>query len=85
MLNRIIPDVTLKTRVRDATIEGPNPFRWKDLNVREAFDGKKVVVDNNDIVAWFEVPGINDAGTDEDPYGQTAPEKVLEALKGGAA
>ena len=178
MLNRTIPDVTLKTRLRDETIEGPNPFRWQDLNVREAFAGKKVVifslpgaftptcsneqcpaferlyddfravgvdevyciavndafvmyqwgkhlglekvkllpdgsgaftrlmgmlinkdhlgfgmrswryamvVEDNEITAWFEEPGINDIGTDDDPYGQSAPERVLEALRGGAA
>jgi hypothetical protein len=44
-----IPDVTLKTRVRDETIDGPNPFRWQDLNIREEFAGKKVVV--------FSLPG----------------------------
>ncbi len=25
-----VPDVTFKTRVRDASIDGPNPFRWQD-------------------------------------------------------
>ncbi len=49
MLGRTIPDVTLKTRVRDESIGGPNPFRWQDLAVREEFAGKKVVV--------FSLPG----------------------------
>lgn len=49
MIDRQIPDVTLKTRVRDETVEGPNPFRWQDLNVREEFAGRKVVV--------FSLPG----------------------------
>jgi peroxiredoxin len=173
MLGRHIPDVTLKTRVRDDSIEGPNPFRWEDLNLRAEFAGKKVVVfslpgaftptcsneqcpnfdrlydmfraagvdevyclsvndafvmyqwgkhlglknikllpdgsghftrrmgmlidkdhlgfgmrswryamvvDNNVITQWFEEPGINDAGTDADPYGETAPERLLAAL-----
>ena len=176
MLGRTIPDVTLKTRVRDESIGGPNPFRWQDLNVRDAFAGKKVVVfslpgaftptcsneqcpnyerlydlfkaagvdevycmsvndafvmyqwgkslglekvkllpdgsgdftrrmgmlinkdhlgfgmrswryamivENNEVVAWLEEPGINDDGADSDPYGETAPEKVLAALKNG--
>jgi peroxiredoxin len=174
MLKRQIPDVTLKTRVRDESVGGPNPFRWQDLNVREAFAGKKIVafslpgaftptcsneqcpaferlyddfreagvdegycvavndafvmyqwgkglglskvkllpdgsgtftrlmgmlinkdhlgfgmrswryamvVEDNEVTAWFEEPGINDTGTDEDPYGETAPEKVLEFLE----
>ncbi len=36
MLGRTIPDVTLKTRVRDESIGGPNPFRWQDLAVRKS-------------------------------------------------
>lgn len=176
MLNRKIPDVTLKTRVRDASVEGPNPFRWQDFTVRDEFAGKKVVifslpgaftptcsneqcpaferlyddfrkagvddvycisvndafvmfqwgrnlglekvkllpdgsghftrrmgmlinkdhlgfgqrswryamvVEDNEITAWFEEPGINDIGADEDPYGESSPENVLEALQAG--
>lgn len=49
MINRQIPDVTFKTRVRDDTIGEANPFRWEDLDAREAFAGKKVVV--------FSLPG----------------------------
>jgi peroxiredoxin len=175
MIDKQIPDVTLKTRVRDESIGGDNPFRWQDLNVREAFAGKRVVVfslpgaftptcsneqcpafermyqdfkdlgvdevycisvndafvmyqwgkhlgleqvkllpdgsghftrrmgmlidkdhlgfgyrswryamivDDNKVTAWFEEPGINDEGADEDPYGESSPERVLAALKG---
>lgn len=174
MINRLIPDVTLKTRVRDDSIDGPNPFRWQDLPVREEFAGKKVVVfslpgaftptcsneqcpayerlherfkaagiddvyclsvndafvmyqwgkglglekvkllpdgsgdftrrigmlidkshlgfglrswryamviEDNRVVEWFEEPGINDDGSDSDPYGETAPENVLATLE----
>ena len=174
MLGREIPDVTLKTRVRDESVDGPNPFRWQDrqtgemfgqgrivvfalpgaftptcsteqcpaferqndellaagadevycLSVNDAFvmyqwgkmlDVKNVkllpdgsgdftrrigmlikknhvgfgdrswryamVVDNGEIVAWFEEPGINDDGSDADPYGESKPEPVLEWLK----
>ncbi len=174
---RSIPDVTLKTRVRDESLGGPNPFRWQDLEVREEFAGRKVVVfslpgaftptcsneqcpayerlveefraagiddvycisvndafvmfqwgkslglaavkllpdgsghftrrmgmlidkdhvgfgyrswryamivDDNEITHWFEEPGINDSGADSDPYGETAPEKLLAALKSRA-
>jgi peroxiredoxin len=174
VIDRTIPDVTLKTRVRDDSVDGPNPFRWQDSPVREAFAGKKVVVfslpgaftptcsneqcpnyerlydefgklgvdevycvsvndafvmfqwgknlglknvkllpdgngdftrrmgmlidkshlgfglrswryamviDDNVITHWCEEPGINDVGEDADPYGETAPEKLLEELK----
>lgn len=173
MIGRSIPDVTLKTRVRDEAVSGPNPFRWEDLKVRDAIAGKKVVVfalpgaftptcsneqcpnyerlydmfkaagvdevyclsvndafvmyqwgkhlglekvkllpdgsghftrrmgmlidkdqlgfgmrswryamivDDNSITHWFEEPGINDTGADADPYGETAPERLLAAL-----
>ncbi len=175
MIDRMIPDVTLKTRVRDENVDGPNPFSWQDFNVRKEFAGKKIVVfslpgaftptcsneqcpgyeqmydqfkaagvdevycisvndafvmfqwgknlglekvkllpdgsgdftrrmgmlidkshlgfgqrswryamvvEDNTITHWFEEPGINDTGTDSDPYGETAPEKVLAALQG---
>lgn len=174
MLDRQIPEVTLKTRVRDESIGGDNPFRWEDFAVRDKFAGKKVVifslpgaftptcsneqcpafellyddfraagadeiyclavndafvmyqwgrhlglskikllpdgsgsftrrmgmlidkdhlgfglrswryamiVEDNRITGWFEEPGINDVGSDEDPYGESAPDRVLEALR----
>jgi peroxiredoxin len=39
-----VPDVVFKTRVRDESVEGPNPFRWQDVSSDEIFRGKKVVV-----------------------------------------
>jgi len=38
------PDVTFKTRVRDETVEGPNPYRWQDRTTDEIFSGRRVVV-----------------------------------------
>jgi len=174
MLGREVPNVTLKTRVRDESIEGPNPFRWQDvttgdlfsqgrnvvfslpgaftptcsteqcpayerdyaaiktkgvneiycISVNDAFvmyqwgkhlgvdhikllpDGSgdftrrmgmlinkdhlgfgdrswryAMVIDDGIITGWFEEPGINDDGADEDPYGESAPDKVLEWLE----
>ena len=173
MLGREVPNVTLKTRVRDETVDGPNPFRWQDvttgdlfaqgrnvvfslpgaftptcsteqcpayerdyaalkqhgveevycISVNDAFvmyqwgrhlgveqikllpDGSgdftrrmgmlinkdhlgfgdrswryAMVIDDGIITAWFEEPGINDDGSDEDPYGESAPDKVLAWL-----
>ncbi len=40
-----------------------------------------MVVDNGIIEKWFEEPGINDEGADEDPYGETAPETILAYLR----
>ncbi|WP_016952762.1 peroxiredoxin [Anabaena sp. PCC 7108] len=44
-----VPNVTFKTRVRDESIGGPNPFRWQDRTTQELFAGKRVVV--------FSLPG----------------------------
>lgn len=174
MIGRTLPDVTLKTRVRDDSIEGPNPFRWQDVNVRDLGNGKRIaifslpgaftptcsnqqcpsfeqlypdfkavgvdevycvsvndafvmhqwgknlglknikllpdgsgdftrrmgmlidkshlgfgyrswryamIVDDNQITAWFEEPGINDIGSDSDPYGETDPANILASLE----
>ena len=40
-----------------------------------------MVVDDGVVSAWFEEPGINDEGADDDPYGESAPEKVIEWLR----
>lgn len=39
-----VPNVTFKTRVRDESVEGPNPFRWQDVETDEIFSGKKIVL-----------------------------------------
>lgn len=49
MQKTIVPNVTFKTRVRDESVDGPNPFRWQDVTSGELFKGKKVVL--------FSIPG----------------------------
>ncbi len=39
-----VPNVVFKTRVRDESVGGENPYRWQDLTTEEIFGGKKVVV-----------------------------------------
>lgn len=178
MIGRPVPNVTFKTRVRDESVGGENPFRWQDVVTDDLFSGKRtvvfalpgaftptctteqlpayerrydelkaagadevyclsvndafvmyqwgkmlgtekvkllpdgsgdfsrrmgmlinkdhlgfgarswryaMVVENGEVVAWFEEPGINDNGSDSDPYGESKPEKVLEWLKTNAA
>ena len=171
-----VPAVTFKTRVRDESISGPNPFRWQDMTTDDYFKDKKVVVfslpgaftptcstyqlpgfennaedfynkgidsiycisvndsfvmnrwaatiraeglqqvkvipdgngeftekmgmivckthlgfgmrswryamvvDNGVVTHWFEEPGINQDGSDSDPYGETSPENILSKL-----
>lgn len=43
-MSKQIPNVTFKTRVRDESIEGDNPFRWQDISSDEIFTGRKVVL-----------------------------------------
>ncbi|WP_180898397.1 peroxiredoxin [Martelella soudanensis] len=49
MIGRKVPNVTFRTRVRDESIEGPNPFRWQDMTSDDYFKGKRVVL--------FSLPG----------------------------
>lgn len=39
-----VPDVIFKTRVRDESVGGENPYRWQDVASDEIFGGKKVVL-----------------------------------------
>ncbi|MDU8929707.1 peroxiredoxin [Alisedimentitalea sp. MJ-SS2] len=44
-----VPNVTFKTRVRDESVEGPNPFRWQNMTSDDYFKGKRVIL--------FSLPG----------------------------
>ena len=174
MINQPVPAVTLKTRVRDEAVDGPNPFRWQDVDTGELFgEGRHIlfglpgaytptcsneqcpgferlyddfsaegvadihcisvndafvmynwgknlgvekvkmvpdgsgaftrrmgmlinkdhlgfgmrswrytaIVDDGVVVQMFVEPGINDVGTDTDPYIESTPEKALEWVK----
>lgn len=39
-----VPSIVFKTRVRDESVDGPNPFRWQDKTTDDIFAGKKIVV-----------------------------------------
>jgi len=39
-----VPEITFKTRVRDESIGGDNPFRWQDVTSSDIFKGKSIVV-----------------------------------------
>lgn len=44
-----LPDVTFKTRVRDESIDGPNPYRWEEKTTADYFAGRRVIL--------FSLPG----------------------------
>ena len=39
-----LPACVFKTRVRDESIDGPNPYCWQDRTTEELFGGKRVVL-----------------------------------------
>ena len=49
MIGRKLPHVVFKTRVRDESVGGPNPFRWQDVTTEELFANRRVAV--------FSLPG----------------------------
>lgn len=49
MIGRTVPSVTFRTRIRDESIEGDNPFRWEDKTTDDYFKGKRIII--------FSLPG----------------------------
>jgi peroxiredoxin len=43
-MDQTVPNVIFKTRVRDESVGGENPFRWQDRTTDEIFGKKRVVV-----------------------------------------
>ena len=48
-MRNIVPNVVFKTRIRDETIEGDNPYKWKDKTSDEYFKNYKALL--------FSLPG----------------------------
>ena len=48
-VGRRVPNVTFRTRVRDESVGGPNPYRWQDMSTADYFAGKRVIL--------FSLPG----------------------------
>ena len=44
-----VPEMVFKTRIRDESISGDNPYTWKDVSTDDLFGGKKILV--------FSLPG----------------------------
>ncbi|MEI9967026.1 MAG: peroxiredoxin [Candidatus Moraniibacteriota bacterium] len=44
LVGKHVPQVTFKTRVRDESVGGENPYRWQDVTTDEIFSGKKIVL-----------------------------------------
>jgi len=48
-MKQVLPDVTFRTRVRDETLFGDNPYRWQDVKTSDYFAGKRAIL--------FSLPG----------------------------
>lgn len=60
-----VPNVTFKTRVRDESIGGSNPFRWEDKTSDDFFKGKRVVLFSlpgafTPTCSTYQLPGFED-------------------------
>ena len=44
MIGKRLPDVTFKTRVRDESVGGPNPYRWAETTTADYFKGRRAVL-----------------------------------------
>lgn len=44
LTDKHVPDVVFKTRVRDESVGGENPYRWQDRTTEDIFGGKKIVL-----------------------------------------
>lgn len=64
-MTTVVPSVVFKTRVRDESIEGPNPFRWEDVTSFDYFGGKRVVIFSlpgafTPTCSTYQLPGFED-------------------------
>lgn len=64
-----LPNVTFKTRVRDESVGGDNPFRWQDMTTDDYFKGKRVVLFSlpgafTPTCSTFQLPGYENGAAD---------------------
>ena len=74
MIGRKVPNVTFKTRVRDESVGGPNPYRWQDLTTADYFANKSVVVFSlpgafTPTCSTYQLPGFEKGFTDFTAHG----------------
>ncbi len=48
-MSHLVPNVVFRTRVRDESIGGDNPFKWQDVSTDDIFKNKNIIV--------FSLPG----------------------------
>jgi peroxiredoxin len=61
----VVPSVVFKTRVRDDSVYGPNPYRWEEKTSFDYFAGKRVVLFSlpgafTPTCSTYQLPGFED-------------------------
>ena len=74
MIGRQVPNVTFKTRVRDESVGGSNPYRWQDMTTADYFANKRVVVFSlpgafTPTCSTYQLPGFEKGFTDFTAHG----------------
>ena len=64
-MTKVVPSVVFKTRVRDESIDSPNPYRWQDVTSFDLFSGKRVVLFSlpgafTPTCSTYQLPGFED-------------------------
>ena len=64
-----VPNITFKTRVRDESIGGDNPFRWQDVSSDDYFAGKRVILFSlpgafTPTCSTYQLPGFENGAAD---------------------
>lgn len=64
--NLSVPDTIFRTRVRDESVGGSNPYRWQDMTTEDYFAGKRVLVFSlpgafTPTCSTFQVPGFEES------------------------
>lgn len=60
-----LPNVVFRTRVRDESVGGPNPYRWEEKTTADYFKGKRVVLFSlpgafTPTCSTYQLPGFED-------------------------
>jgi peroxiredoxin len=74
MIGRQVPNVIFKTRVRDESVGGSNPYRWQDMTTDDYFKSRRVVVFSlpgafTPTCSTYQLPGFEKGFTDFTAHG----------------
>jgi len=73
-MTQVVPNIVFKFRVRDDSIEGPNPYRWQDVTSFDLFANKRVILVSlpgafTPTCSTYQVPGFEESYADFQKFG----------------